>query len=162
MFMSNKHRPFFLRNLQFPKYLWALMALYGLATFGHCVHNAEYLAYYPNLPEAWTHEMVYLAWMGLTVVGLAVVPFYMLSLGVLAALFLALYGLLGLSGLSHYSLGALEEHTLVANLLIMFQVLSGLVLAVRAVRETIKQAHRLAHRGPYDVAIDHDPRLSNR
>ncbi|WP_298233466.1 hypothetical protein [uncultured Azohydromonas sp.] len=160
--MSQKHRPFLLRDLHFPKYLWALTAVYGLATFGHCVHNAEFLAYYPNMPEGMTHEVVYLAWMGLSVVGLAVVPFYMLDLGVMAAFVLALYGLLGLSGLGHYSLGALEEHTLVANLLIMFQGLSGLALAVRAMRETIKQAHRHAHRGAYGTPVEHDPRLSNR
>lgn len=160
--MSHKHRPFLLRELHFPKYLWALTAVYGLATFGLCVHNAEFLAYYPNMPEEMTHEVVYLAWMGLTVVGLAVVPFYMLGLGVMAAFVLALYGLLGLSGLAHYSLGALEEHTLAANLLIMFQGFSGLVLAVRAVRETFKQARRHAHRGAYGAAVKHDPRLSNR
>lgn len=160
--MSHKHRPFLLRDLQFPKYLWALTAIYGLATFGHCVHSAEFLAYYPNMPEELTYEVVYLTWMGLTVIGLAVVPFYMLDLGVMAAFVLALYGLLGLSSLGHYSLGALEEHTLVANLLIMFQGLSGLVLAVRAVRETVKQARRPVHRGAYGAAVQHDPRLSNR
>ena len=160
--MNHKHRFFLLRDLQFPKYLWALTAVYGLGTFGHCVHNAEFLAYYPNMPEELTHEMVYLAWMGLTVVGLAIVPFYMLGLGVLAAMVLALYGLLGLSGLAHYSLGALEEHTLMANLLIMFQGLSGLALAVRAVREAIKQTRRHAYRGAYDLPAERAPWPSNR
>jgi hypothetical protein len=162
MSMSHKNRPFLFKQLHFPKYLWALTAMHGLATFAHCVHTAEFLAYYPNMPEALTPEMVYLAWTAMTVVGLLVVPLYMMGLGVLAAMCLALYGLLGLSGLGHYSLGALEEHTLAANLLIMGQGFTGLALAVRAVRETIKQTRRHAHRSVYGMPVKHDPQLSNR
>ena len=161
--MSHKHRPFLFRDLDFPKHVWVLAALYGLATFGLCIHNAENLIYYPNMPEGLTREMIYLLWMAVTAVGLLVVPFCMMNLGVLAALFLALYGLLGLSGLAHYSLGALEEHSLTANLLIMLQGLSGLALAVRAVRETMKQARRRSHRSSHGEAMNgSDASLFNR
>jgi hypothetical protein len=157
--MSHKNRPFLLRDLEIPKHVWALAALYGLCTFAHFTHHAEFLVYYPNLPEALTREVVYLLWMAVTVVGMAAVPFSMLGMGVVAALLLALYGLLGLSGLAHYSLGAWEEHSLVANLLIVFQALSGLALAVKAVRETAKQTRRRPHCNYCDTMMEPDGRM---
>jgi hypothetical protein len=157
--MSHKNRPFLLRNLEIPKHVWALAALYGLCTFAHVTHLAEFLVYYPNLPEALTREVVYLLWMALTVVGMAAVPFSMLGMGVVAALLLALYGLLGLSGLAHYSLGDWEEHGLVADLLIVFQGLSGLALAVKAVRETAKQTRRRPYRSYCNATAAPDGRM---
>jgi hypothetical protein len=157
--MSHKTQPFLLRDLEIPKHVWALAALYGLCTFAHFTHHAEFLVYYPNLPEGLTREVVYLLWMAVTVVGMAVVPFSMLGMGVVAGLLLALYGLLGLSGLAHYSLGAWEEHTLVANLLIVFQGLSGLALAVKAVRETTKQTRRRPHHAYCGGAVEADGRM---
>lgn len=53
-----------------PKRLIALTLLYATASLIHFVHNAEFLADYPNLPQTWTRAEVYLAWAGMTALGI--------------------------------------------------------------------------------------------
>ena len=53
-----------------PKLLPVLLIVYMTVSLIHFVHNAEFLAEYPNLPTAWTRSGVYLAWIAMTVVGL--------------------------------------------------------------------------------------------
>ena len=35
-----------------PKHVWTLLAVYFFASLAHFAHNAEFIAYYPNMP-AW-------------------------------------------------------------------------------------------------------------
>src|SRR5882672_7900173 len=53
------------------KTLPGLLALYGIASLVHFVHNAEYLVDYPNLPAWLSRFQIYGAWCGITVLGLA-------------------------------------------------------------------------------------------
>lgn len=158
--MSYENPPLLPSEPHIPSHVWAIAALYGLCTFAHFAHNAEFLAYYPNLPDEFTREVIYLLWMGLSTVGMVALPVYMLGRCITALLLLALYGLLGLSCLAHYSVGAVDEHTLTANLLILFQGLSGLALAVKALREMGKQ---LSQRPPAPLhgtlLVDTDERM---
>ena len=39
-----------------PRGVWLLAAAYTLASLWHFAHNAEYLAYYPNMPPWITRE----------------------------------------------------------------------------------------------------------
>ncbi len=54
-----------------PKSLVASIGLYLVASLVHFVHNAEFLRDYPNLPASWTSTGIYVAWLGMTSVGLS-------------------------------------------------------------------------------------------
>jgi hypothetical protein len=116
--------------------LWALIALYTAASLTHFVHNAEYIAFYPNMPQWITSATVYKAWLAIAAVGLVGVGFWKIGWSAIGATFVALYGALGIDGLGHYSLALCSEHTLAANLTIWFEVLTGIALMLFAGRRS--------------------------
>jgi len=112
-----------------PRHLLWFVALYAVASLVHFSHNAEYIALYPNMPSWITRENVYVAWLGVSSVGLVSGASWLLGWRVAAGVGLALYGLLGLDGLAHYTLALCSEHTLAMNVTIWFEAVAGLVLA---------------------------------
>lgn len=113
-----------------PRHIRVLVAVYFLATLAHFVHNAEYIAFYPNMPASLTRETVYLAWLAIAGVGVAGIVAFRFGWSALGALLLGAYGALGLDGLQHYTLALCSEHTLAANLTIWFEAVAGVALAV--------------------------------
>ena len=115
-----------------------LMLAYFLASLAHFVHNAEYIAYYPNMPRGLTREHVYLVWVAITAVGLLGLVLTRMRLPVPGLALMGLYGAFGLDGLAHYTLALCSEHSLVANVTIWSEASTGLALllvcAVLAVR----------------------------
>ena len=95
----------------------------------HFSHNAEYIALYPNMPAWITRENVYVAWLGVSAVGLGGGVMWIVGWHVAASFGIALYGLLGLDGLAHYTLALCTEHTLAMNLTIWLEASAGLALA---------------------------------
>ncbi len=114
------------------KPLWALITLYTVASLVHFVHNAEYIAFYPNMPQWITSATVYKAWLGIAAIGIVGVGFWKIGWYVLGAVFVAVYGALGIDGLAHYSLALCSEHTLAANVTIWFEVFTGTALMLTA------------------------------
>jgi hypothetical protein len=53
-----------------PDHVWVLIGVYCVASLVHFAHNAEYIGFYPNMPAWLTREKVYLAWLGVTSVGI--------------------------------------------------------------------------------------------
>jgi hypothetical protein len=104
------------------------MAIYFLATLTHFTHNAEFIAFYPNMPPSLTRETVYLAWLAITGIGVAALVATRFGLPVQGAVLLGAYGAMGLDGLGHYTLALCSEHSLVTNLTIGFEVAAGVVL----------------------------------
>src|SRR5437868_9429962 len=98
------------------RHLWACIALYFTASLIHFTHNAEYIAFYPNMPASITRESVYLVWLAITSVGVLGAGFMLAGWRTLAAVCLAAYGTFGLDGLGHYTLALCSEHTLAMNL----------------------------------------------
>jgi len=131
-----------------PAPIWALVALYCIASLIHFSHNAEYIAFYPNMPLWLTREKVYLAWLAITGVGIVGAILALSGWRMTAALFLAAYGALGLDGLGHYALALCSAHTFAMNFTIWFEVVAGAVLAVSAGWFVSRQASaRLRHAG---------------
>jgi hypothetical protein len=123
------------------QWFWMLFGLYSAASLAHFTHNAEYIAFYPNMPHWIGTETVYLAWLGVASVGaFGLFARFFGHQRIALALFLT-YGALGLDGLAHYTLALCSEHTFMANLTIWAEVLSGLLLllvcAVLLVRQFI-------------------------
>lgn len=117
-----------------PRHLWWLVVVYFVASLVHFAHNAEYIAFYPNMPAWLGREDVYLVWLAITSVGIA--GGWMLARGwrVAAGVALAVYGALGLGGLGHYTLALCSEHSFLMNLTIWFEAVAGTALAVAALR----------------------------
>ncbi len=115
-----------------PKSFWALFALYSVASLAHFIHNAEFIAFYPNMPRWITRETVYLAWLGIGCLGLAGLLMWRFKLFALGMLLMGAYGALGIDGLAHYTLALCSEHTLATNLTIWFEVITGFVLLLVA------------------------------
>ena len=135
-----------------PKGLWALLATYFLASLAHFTHNAEYIAYYPNMPASITRETVYLVWLAVTGVGVAGLALSRIGWPSLGAVALAVYGAFGLDGLGHYTLALCAEHTWAMNLSIWAEAVAGLGLAlacaVFASRLLAARARAAKRRGP--------------
>ena len=111
-----------------PKPIRVLVTIYSLATLAHFAHNAEFIAFYPNMPQSLTRETVYLAWLAVTGIGVAALIVTRFGLPVLGAVLLGAYGAMGLDGLGHYTLALCSEHTVATNLTIWFEVVAGVVL----------------------------------
>jgi hypothetical protein len=115
-----------------PRHLQLLVAAYGVASLVHFAHNAEYVAFYPNLPSWVSREWVYGAWLAVTAVGVGAVALALAGWRIAGGLGLAAYGVLGLTGLGHYTLALCSEHSLAMNLTIWSEALAGLALAACA------------------------------
>ena len=111
-----------------PRSLLLLTAVYFVASLAHFAHNAEYIAFYPGMPDWLTRDKVYSAWLGVTSLGVLAWLLARFALPTLALLFLALYGAFGLDGLAHYTLALCSEHTLVSNITILSEASFGLGL----------------------------------
>jgi hypothetical protein len=111
-----------------PRTLFALAAAYFAASLAHFSHNAQYIAFYPGMPAWLTPGKVWLFWFAVTGVGLSALAFARLGLPKVGLLALGVYGALGLDGLLHYTLGLCSEHTLLANLTIWAEAVTGLAL----------------------------------
>ena len=114
----------------FPPHIWALLALYCVASLVHFTHNAEYIAFYPNMPDGITREQVYVVWLAITFVGLAGIAFARIGWRAIGLACLVAYGLFGLDGLGHYALALCSQHTLAMNFTIWFEVVAGIALAM--------------------------------
>ena len=102
--------------------LAVLLVLYGVASFVHFVHNAEFLSEYPNMPASWSRMGVYAAWVGMTAVG--VVGWSLVARGVhiTGLLLLVAYAGFGLDSLGHYILAPMASHSVAMNVTILVEV----------------------------------------
>jgi len=80
-----------------------LLILYAAASLLHFVHDAEYLAQYPNLPSSWSRADIYVAWCCISTLGVAGYLFYLHGNRAVGLTFLASYAVLGFGGLLHYT-----------------------------------------------------------
>jgi hypothetical protein len=104
-----------------PRSVALCFVIYTLASLTHFVHNAEYIAFYPNMPAWITRDTVYCAWLAIAAVGALGLALARLGFRGSAFVAIAVYGSLGLDGLAHYTLALCSQHTLSANLTIWFE-----------------------------------------
>jgi hypothetical protein len=111
-----------------PGYLCALLAIYCAASLIHFVHNAQFIAEYPNLPAWLTSSKVYVAWLAVTSVGAAGIALALSGRRVPGLLLIMGYAALGFAGLDHYTRAPLSAHTLAMNATIAFEVVAAAAL----------------------------------
>ena len=113
-----------------PSALLSLAAVYCAASLVHFVHNAEYLAEYPNMPHWISRSTVYATWLGITAVGVVGLCLARTKLAPVGLLLVAIYAALGFDGLGHYLLAPISSHTTVMNFTIWFEVVAAALLIV--------------------------------
>ena len=119
--------------------LAVFLLVYLGASFLHFTHNAEFVNDYPNLPTWLTRSQVYLAWIGLTAIGVAGFVFYSRSRQAAGLFLMGLYAALGFDGLLHYSRAPADEHTFTMNFTIWFEVVAAAVLLVAVVFAALRR-----------------------
>jgi hypothetical protein len=116
-----------------PKHLIALLALYCATSLAHFVHNAQFLADYPNMPVWLSPLQVMGAWLAVTAVGVLGWLVTRTRWPLPGLLLIAAYAGLGFDGLAHYSLAPMSAHSLAMNLTIWSElVAAALLLAATA------------------------------
>ena len=85
------------------------------------------LAHYPNLPASWTRADVYVAWCGLTSVGLLGYLLFRGGYRRLGLTLLAMYGTLGFGGLLHYTRASIAYHSMSMNFTIWAEAAAAAV-----------------------------------
>jgi hypothetical protein len=126
--------------------LLALLLAYGVASLVHFVHNAEFIAEYPNLPESWSAAHVYLAWTAMTAFGLAGGFLLWRGFKLAGLVLLAVYGVLGLDSLAHYVVAPLSAHTAAMNATIFAEVTAAGCVLIEVARQATRHLHARARR----------------
>ena len=110
------------------------LLLYLAASLLHFVHNAEYVADYPNLPDWLGRGDVYLVWLGLAAVGVGGYALHRGGWRLAGLLLLGAYAASGFDGLLHYTRAPFAAHTAAMNFTICFEFIAAglLLLAVAA------------------------------
>jgi len=113
--------------------LLALVVVHAAASLVHFVHNATFLADYPNMPEWITPAGVYTAWLAEAAIGAIGVILFLRGRTMIGLALIAIYAVLGLGGLDHYTLASISAHTLPMNATIWLETATGLILLAVAV-----------------------------
>ena len=128
--------------------LLVLLLFYGAASLVHFVHNAEYLADYPNMRASWSRTDVYLAWFAMTAVGLVGLLLVVRGLQIPGLLLVVVYAGLGLDSLGHYLLAPMSAHSGAMNVTILVEVAAATVLLIETLRLVARQTMRSRSSAP--------------
>jgi hypothetical protein len=110
--------------------LLALVLVHALASLVHFVHNATFLADYPNMPTWITPAGVYAVWLGEAAIGAAGVILFLRGRTMIGRALIAVYAVLGFGGLDHYTLASISAHTLAMNATIWLETSTAILLLV--------------------------------
>ncbi len=113
--------------------LWLAVVAYAAASLAHFVHNAEFVADYPNLPAWISRGTVYAVWCAITAVGIAGVVLAKRGRGAAGPVTLAIYAALGLAGLDHYVVASPMVHTAAMNGTIIVETITAAALLLAAI-----------------------------
>jgi hypothetical protein len=105
-----------------------LAILYGAASLTHHVHNAVFLADYPNMPAWLTPARVMLAWAFVASIGAVGGLLVYHSFQAAGYCVLGVYAALGFCGLDHYAIARMSEHSFWMNATILVEVGTALAL----------------------------------
>jgi hypothetical protein len=112
------------------KVLAVLLFAYATASLVHHVHNAEFLADYPNMPAWITRPAVYAAWLCETMLGAT--GYLLLRRGhpAFGLSVVAIYAALGFDAFVHYALAPAGAHTAAMNATIWLEAAAAALVFV--------------------------------
>jgi hypothetical protein len=130
-----------------PKVVLVLCLAYAAASLIHFAHNAEFVADYPNMPEGLSRAKIYMAWLGLTAVGVGGCFLFYCGFQLTGLLVIAVYAVLGFDSLSHYLVAPFTAHTATMHLTIWLEAATAALLlivatslAARRKREPVRES----------------------
>jgi hypothetical protein len=112
-----------------PKLIAAALLIYAAASLLHHLHNAAFVADYPDMSAGLTPRAIYIAWLAATALG-AAGYLGLRRYPLLGCTLLALYGAYGLGALLHYRLAPPSAHTLAMNATIVLEALMAAILLI--------------------------------
>jgi len=112
--------------------LLPILLIYATASLFHHVHNAEFLAEYPNMPAWLSRSAVYAAWLAATSIGFIGYRILRRGYRLVGLTLLAAYACYGLDALAHYALAPLSAHSPMMNLSIGLEAAAAATLLVAA------------------------------
>lgn len=107
--------------------LLALVLVHAAASLLHFVHNAAFLADYPNMPVWISPAGIYGVWLAEAAIGAAGLVLFLRG-RIVGLVLIAVYAVLGLAGLDHYTLAPMSAHTLAMNATIWLETATGIIL----------------------------------
>lgn len=107
--------------------LIVLVLLHAATSLLHFVHNAVFLDSYPNMPAWISPAGVYGVWLAEAAIGAAGLWFWLRGRTAGLAM-IAVYAVLGLAGLDHYTLAPMSAHTIAMNTTIWLETATGIAL----------------------------------
>lgn len=110
--------------------LAVLLFAYAAASLVHHVHNAEFLADYPNMPAWITRPAVYAAWLCQTLLGAAGYLILRRGYPVAGLGLIAIYAALGFDAFAHYALAPAAAHTAAMNATIWLEAAAAALVFV--------------------------------
>jgi hypothetical protein len=116
----------------------ALVLTHTAASLLHFVHNAAFLADYPNMPVWISPAGIYGVWLAEAAIGALGLALFLRGRTV-GLLLIAVYAVLGLAGLDHYTLAPMSAHTAGMNATIWLETATAIALLV-TVGSILKQA----------------------
>jgi hypothetical protein len=111
---------------------------YFAGSLFHFIHNAEFLAEYPNLPATWTRAGVYGAWLAVTAVGLLGGLLVRGGYRFAGLIVVGLYAMLGFYGFAHYYVAPMSAHTPTMHLTIWLEAATALLLLLTVANLLLK------------------------
>ena len=117
----------------FPRAFSFLFIFFAVASLIHFMHNAEFLKAYPGLPSSWSRGGVYVAWVGMTCIGVLGMFIFRKGYQVPGLLIVALYALCGLDSLAHYVVAPFSAHTAAMNGTILLEVTAAGLLFIMTI-----------------------------
>jgi len=120
--------------------LLIFLMIYCSASLLHFVHNAVFIDEYPNLPGWISAVGVYLTWFGITSIGIG--GYFLIHRGkqLVGLVTCAIYGVLGLDGLAHYSLASISAHTFTMNLTIWLEAITAIIVLIAVTELMLKHS----------------------
>jgi hypothetical protein len=110
--------------------LAVLLFAYAGASLVHHVHNAEFLADYPNMPAWITRPAVYAAWLCETMLGVAGYLILRRGYPVVGLGLIVIYAALGFDAFVHYALAPAAAHTAAMNATIWLEAAAAALVLV--------------------------------
>lgn len=108
--------------------LIVLVLVHAATSLLHFVHNAVFLDDYPNMPAWISPAGVYGVWLAEAAIGAAGAVLWLRGRAAAGLALLAVYAVLGLAGLDHYTLAPMSAHTIAMNATIWLETATGIAL----------------------------------
>ena len=115
------------------------LCAYAAASLFHHIHNAEYLAEYPNMPAWLTRTHVYAVWSAETALGALGWALLRCGYRLTGLALIGVYALAGFGGLDHYVVAPFSAHTATMHFTILLEVAAAGLLLI-AVLGSVKSA----------------------